>query len=58
MKENFSTDGEGFLKTTANIKRKRGRPKFTDEQRAAVTAKRDAGKTRKFSVGEEPNKRS
>ncbi|MBO4401221.1 MAG: hypothetical protein J5809_05190 [Selenomonadaceae bacterium] len=39
-------------------KRKRGRPKLTEEQKAAVRAKREAGKTRRFAVGEEPNRRS
>ena len=38
-------------------KRKRGRPKLTEEQKAEMKAKRDAGKTKKFSVGDEPNKR-
>lgn len=39
-------------------KRRRGRPKLTDEQKAFTRFKREAGKTKKFSVGEEPNKRA
>ena len=44
------------LSVVAN-KRGRGRPRLTEEQKAAIKAKRDAGKTKRFSVGEEPNKR-
>lgn len=47
MNEIFSTDGEGFLKTTAKIKKKRGRPRITEEQRVARQVKRDAGKLRR-----------
>lgn len=39
-------------------KKGRGRPKLTEEQKMILKAKRDAGKTKKFSVGEEPNKRN
>ncbi len=39
-------------------KRRRGRPKLTEEQKALTRAKREAGKTKKFAVGEEPNRRS
>ena len=38
-------------------KRRRGRPKLTKEQKALAQFKRDAGKTKKFAIGEEPNKR-
>jgi len=43
---------------SAKAKRKAGRPRQTEEEKATIKAKRDAGKTRKFSVGEEPNKRA
>ena len=46
------------LKLTAEIeKRRRGRPKLTEHQKAFAQFKRDAGKTKKFAIGEEPNKR-
>ena len=39
-------------------KKRRGRPKLTEEQKAFNNFKREAGKTRRFSIGEEPNKRA
>ena len=39
-------------------KRRRGRPKLTEGQKALARFKREAGKTRKFAIGEEPNKRA
>ncbi len=39
-------------------KKRRGRPKLTESQKAFINFKREAGKTRKFAVGEEPNKRA
>lgn len=41
----------------ATEKRRRGRPKLTDAQKAFNNFKREAGKTRRFLIGEEPNKR-
>ena len=55
MGENFLTDKENFSPSAP--KKNRGRPKLTEEKKAAVKAKREAGKTKKFSVGEEPNRR-
>ena len=46
------------LKLTGETKRKRGRPKLTAAQKNFTRSKREAGKTRKFAVGEEPNKRA
>jgi hypothetical protein len=50
------------LKPTVAIKsdekRKRGRPKLTEHQKAFSQFKRNAGKTQKFAIGEEPNRRS
>lgn len=39
-------------------KKRRGRPRLTEGQKAVTRFKREAGKTKKFSVGEEPNKRA
>lgn len=39
-------------------KKRRGRPKMTEGQKALTRLKRDAGKTRRFAIGEEPNKRA
>ncbi len=49
------------LKLSGNLikeKRRRGRPKLTEGQKARTRFKREAGKTRQFAVGEEPNKRA
>ncbi len=53
----FLEQGEGDFFGQEKIKRKRGRPPFSEEKKAQIKAKRDAGKTKRFSVGEEPNKR-
>ena len=53
--ENFFETGNS--EPAAKVKRGRGRPPFSEEKKAAIKAKRDAGKTKSFSVGEEPNKR-
>lgn len=39
-------------------KRRRGRPKLTEHQKALAQFKRSAGQTKKFAIGEEPNKRA
>lgn len=39
-------------------KKRRGRPKLTEHQKAFAKFKRAAGKTKKFAVGEEPNRRA
>jgi hypothetical protein len=50
------------LKTNKKIKtsekKRRGRPKLTEHQKAFAKFKRDAGKTQRFAVGEEPNRRA
>ena len=46
------------LKLNGETKRRRGRPKLTQAQKNFHRSKRDAGKTRQFSIGEEPNKRA
>lgn len=38
-------------------KRKRGRPRQSEEEKAKIALKRAAGKTRKYKEGEEPNRR-
>ena len=45
-------------KITTSEKKRRGRPKLTEHQKAFAQFKRAAGKTKKFSVGEEPNRRA
>lgn len=55
--DNFVGTKNFLLDETVPIKRGRGRPRLTEEQKAAIKAKRDAGKTKRFFVGEEPNKR-
>lgn len=53
----FTTSNE--LKLSAeNTVRRRGRPKLTETQKAFSQFKRSAGQTKKFSRGEEPNRRS
>ncbi len=49
---------ESFDSDNGEPKRRRGRPRMTEEQKAAKQAKIEAGKTRRFAVGEEPNRRS
>ena len=46
------------LANVGEVKRGRGRPKLTETEKSEIRAKREAGKTKSFSVGEEPNKRS
>ena len=46
------------LKLNNETKRRRGRPKLTQAQKNFHRSKREAGKTRQFSIGEEPNKRA
>ncbi len=55
--DNFVGTKNFLVDETVPIKRGRGRPRLTEEQKAAIKAKRDAGKTKRFFVGEEPNKR-
>ena len=57
--DNFVTTESLSVNETAKVKvkRGRGRPRLTEEQKAVIKSKRDAGKTKRFSVGEEPNKR-
>jgi hypothetical protein len=43
---------------TTSEKKRRGRPKLTERQKAFAQFKRAAGKTKKFAVGEEPNRRA
>jgi 3-methyladenine DNA glycosylase Mpg len=45
-------------KIKTSEKKRRGRPKLTEHQKAFAQFKRAAGKTKKFSVGEEPNRRA
>jgi hypothetical protein len=45
-------------KITTSEKKRRGRPKLTEYQKAFTKFKRDAGKTQRFAVGEEPNRRT
>lgn len=45
------------LQLSGETKRRRGRPKLTAAQKNFTRAKREAGKTRSFAIGEEPNKR-
>ena len=47
-----------FKQIKTSEKRGRGRPKLTERQKFLSQFKRLAGKTRKFAVGEEPNKRA
>ena len=49
---------ENELKLSNETKKRRGRPKLTEAQTDFSRFKREAGKTRKFAVGEEPNKRA
>ncbi len=49
---------ENELKLSNETKKRRGRPKLTEAQKDFSRFKREAGKTRKFAVGEEPNKRA
>ena len=50
------------LKLTKEIetseKKRRGRPKLTEHQKEFAKFKRSKGKTKKFAVGEEPNRRA
>jgi len=43
---------------TTSEKKRRGRPRLTEHQKAFANFKREAGKTKKFAVGEEPNRRA
>jgi hypothetical protein len=46
------------LKLEGETKKRRGRPKLTQAQKDFTRSKREAGKTRSFALGEEPNKRT
>lgn len=47
-----------FKQIKTSEKKRRGRPKLTEHQKAFALFKRAAGKTKKFAVGEEPNRRA
>ena len=51
------TESNELKSSTIIGKRRRGRPKLTEQQKAFIKFKRNAGKTKKFAVGEEPNRR-
>ena len=52
------TESNELKSNDGTEKRRRGRPKLTEHQKAFARSKRAAGKTKRFAVGEEPNRRT
>lgn len=56
--ESIDFTEENDLQLKHENKKRRGRPKMTQAQKDFSRVKREAGKTRRFSIGEEPNLRN